>query len=212
MIRIRIESARPLVPQLSAAVEAIRRGEVVAFPTDTLYGLAVDPRSDAALDALFALKARSAGSHGGAHRRQRRAGRARWPSSSATARRLADRFWPGPLTLVVPARGPRGAVGAIGVWPGRDSRARPSRRAGAGRGVRPCDHGDQRQRQWPGRRRPCPTRSQRALPGLAVLVDAGPSPGGPASTLVDASTREIRLLREGALPWSRVLEFLSTPS
>ncbi len=70
MIRITIDLARPLVPQLTAAVEAIGRGEVVAFPTDTLYGLAVDPRSDAALDALFALKGRSADRSGRADCRQ----------------------------------------------------------------------------------------------------------------------------------------------
>src|SRR5688572_12563655 len=104
MIRIRIELARPLVPQLSAAVAAIGRGEVVAFPTDTLYGLAVDPRSDAALDALYALKGRSA------DRRVAliaaslvQAGEV--AEIAGVARRLAERFWPGPLTLVVPARG-----------------------------------------------------------------------------------------------------------
>ena len=50
------------------------------------------------------------------------------------------------------------------------------------------------------------------LRGIAVLVDAGRSPGGAPSTVVDASGSQIRLLREGALPWNRVLEFLRTPS
>ncbi len=149
MIRITIDLARPLVPQLTAAVEAIRRGEVVAFPTDTLYGLAVDPRSDAALDALFALKARSADRTValiGASVAQA----TEVAELTGAARRLADRFWPGPLTLVVPARGPVAPLARSASGTGRDTRARPSRRAGAGRGVRTCDHGDQRQREWSG--------------------------------------------------------------
>lgn len=210
MIRIRIELARPLVPQLSAAVAAIRRGQVVAFPTDTLYGLAVDPRSDAALDALYALKGRDA---------DRRVALVAASLGQAgevgdvdgVSRRLADRFWPGPLTLVVPAK------------PGLAARARSADGLVA---IRVPDHPVARaladacghavtatSANLTGHAAMAsPDTVAEALPDLAVLVDAGPSPGGPPSTLIDATTVDIRLLREGALPWSRVLEFLGTPS
>ena len=210
MIRIRIELARPLVPQLTAAVEAIRRGEVVAFPTDTLYGLAVDPRSEAALEALFALKGRSADrvvALVGASLAQA----SEIAEIAGTARRLDDRFWPGPLTLVAPARvGVASlactAAGLVGIR----VPAHPVARALA----EACGHAlTATSANASGRpATSLPDDVAHALPGVSVLVDAGPSPGGLPSTLVDAATSEIRLIREGALPWSRVLEFLNVPS
>jgi L-threonylcarbamoyladenylate synthase len=210
MIRIAIDPALPLVPQLTVAVEAIRRGEVVAFPTDTLYGLAVDPRSDAALDLLFALKARSADRTValiGASVAQAM----EVAELTGAARRLVDRFWPGPLTLVVPARGPvaplaRSASGLVGIRVPDHPVAQALAEA-CGHAITATSANASGQASTA-----LPDQVAAALPGVAVLVDGGPSPGGPASTMVDASTREIRLLREGALPWSRVLEFLSTPS
>lgn len=210
MIRITIEPARPLVPQLTAAVEAIRRGGVVAFPTDTLYGLAVDPRSETALEALFALKGRNADrvvALIGASLAQA----AEVAEITGTARRLADRFWPGPLTLVVAARSPlaalaRSADGLVGIR----VPAHPVARALA----EACGHVLTATSANPSGApaTSSPDEIALALPDVSVLVDAGPSPGGPPSTLIRAVTSEIRLVREGALPWSRVLEFLSTPS
>jgi L-threonylcarbamoyladenylate synthase len=210
MIRITIEPARPLVPQLTVAVEAIRRGEVVAFPTDTLYGLAVDPRSETALEALFALKGRSA------DRTVALIGASLAQTSevaelSGEARRLADRFWPGPLTLVVRARGPvasaaRSTSGLVGIRVPDHPVARALAEA--------CGHPITATSANASGCAPTasPDEVAFALPDVAVLVDAGPSPGGPASTMVDAATAGVQLLREGALPWSRVLEFLGTSS
>ena len=210
MTRIIIEPERPLVPQLTSAVEAIRRGEVVAFPTDTLYGLAVDPRSDAALEALFALKGRSA------DRTVALIGASIAQTSEVAeltgdARRLADRFWPGPLTLVVRARGSvaslaRSTSGLVGIRVPDHPVARALAEA--------CGHPiTATSANASGRASTSsPDEVALALPDVAVLVDAGPSPGGSASTMVDAATDGIQLLREGALPWSRVLEFLGTPS
>ena len=210
MIRIAIELALPLMPQLTIAVEAIRRGEVVAFPTDTLYGLAVDPRSDAALDALFALKGRSADrvvALVGASLAQAD----EIATIAGTARRLAEQFWPGPLTLVVPARGPvasmaRTAVGLVGIRVPAHPVARALAEA-CGHALTATSANASGQPSTSS-----PEQVAHALPNLSVLVDAGPSPGGPPSTLIEAATGEVRLLREGALPWSRVLEFLDAPS
>lgn len=206
MTRVRLETGKALPPQLAAAVEAIRRFEVVACPTDTLYGLAADPRSDQAMAALAALKGRDADR-----------AVALMASSieqadavvdlSRSARRLAGMFWPGPLTIVAPAR------------------ARLSSRvAGAGGlvGIRVPDH------EVPRALAECcghaitatsanvsgqpptadPDVVARTLPGLALLVDAGPAPGGPPSTLVEVVGDGVRLLREGAVSWDRVLESL----
>jgi L-threonylcarbamoyladenylate synthase len=210
MIRITVDAAQPLGAQLWPAVKAIRRGGVVAFPTDTLYGLAVDPRSDEALDALFALKGRSA---------DRRVALIAASLTQAgdvaeiagVARRLAERFWPGPLTLVVPARGGLAsrsvsADGLVGIRVPDHEVARALADA--------CGHAlTATSANVTGSAGLfLPDQVAHALPDAAVLLDAGPSPGGPPSTLIEATALDVRLLREGALPWSRVLEFMSTPS
>jgi len=88
-------------PQIEAAAAALRRGELVAFPTETVYGLGADARSPAAVARIFAVKGRPATHPLIVHVHDMEAARplARgWPE---TALRLAARFWPGPLTLVL---------------------------------------------------------------------------------------------------------------
>ena len=90
-----------LQDQIQTAVDLLRRGGVVAIPTDTLYGLAADPLDEGAVRRIFRLKGRPAGNPiplllsdpEDLHRWA-----VRIPES---ARRLADRLWPGPLTLVL---------------------------------------------------------------------------------------------------------------
>src|SRR6185436_309539 len=86
---------------VTAAVEVLRQGGVVAFPTDTLYGLAVDPRSDAAVAKLFALKGRGVTAAvpliGASVEQVILAG-----TLGPRERRIADAFWPGPLSIVIP--------------------------------------------------------------------------------------------------------------
>ena len=84
-------------------IASLRAGGVVIFPTDTLYGLGVDPCSETGLTRLFAAKGRDRGkpiplllSEGGQVDRWAR----HVPPAAA---RLMDRFWPGALTLVLPA-------------------------------------------------------------------------------------------------------------
>src|SRR5689334_22346782 len=88
---------------IAEAVAALTAGEIVCFPTESTYGLAVDAASPAALARLVALKGRDphapisliAGDRAAARRLARD-----WPEA---AERLVSRYWPGPLTLVVPA-------------------------------------------------------------------------------------------------------------
>ena len=210
MRRIVIDDAAPLAAQLGPAVDAIRRGRVVAFPTDTLYGLAADPRDERAVEALFTVKRRPL-ERTVALVADSLAQAEALATLGEQARRLARHFWPGPLTLVVPAaaglagrvqstehlvgiRVPDHSVArALAELCGHALTATSANRSGEPATADPDEVADQ-------------------LPEIAVLVDAGRSPGGPPSTVVDASTAELRLVREGALPWSRVLEFLRTPS
>src|SRR5262245_1458353 len=89
-------------PALTGEVErALRGGGVIAIPTETVYGLAVRADDPAALERLVELKGRAPELaftwHVGEH-----AALERFPQPSALARRLAERYWPGPLTLVLP--------------------------------------------------------------------------------------------------------------
>jgi L-threonylcarbamoyladenylate synthase len=90
-------------PGLDRAAALLRRGDLVAFATETVYGLGADARSDRAVAAIFAAKGRPHFNPLICH----------YPAPDAAfahveapeiARRLAARFWPGPLTLVLPRR------------------------------------------------------------------------------------------------------------
>jgi L-threonylcarbamoyladenylate synthase len=92
------------VIDLDAAITALRAGEVVVVPTDTVYGIAVDPSRPGATDRLFALKDRPTDVPLpilAADADQALSLAAEVPP---VARRFADAFWPGGLTIVLPRR------------------------------------------------------------------------------------------------------------
>jgi L-threonylcarbamoyladenylate synthase len=204
--RISIDSAVALEPQLAEAVTAIRRGGVVAFPTDTLYGLAADPRQPDALRRLMDLKGRAAEKTvaliAGSLEQAREVA-----MLDENALRLAALYWPGPLTLVVPAqphvaepvRSPSGHVGvrvpahavarALALAAGTPLTATSANSSGSPATADPDE-------------------VARLLPNLEVLVDAGILAGGPPSTLVQLDHGVARVLREGAIATARVLESL----
>src|SRR5882724_11923794 len=91
------------VTSFADAAEAIRRGGVVAIPTDTLYGLAVDPFNTAAVARVFEVKGRDADRALPLIAADVAQVEAHLGRLGPEAARLAARFWPGPLTLLVPA-------------------------------------------------------------------------------------------------------------
>ena len=88
---------------LVKAVALLRAGQTVAFPTETVYGLGADARSDAAVAGIFEAKDRPRFNPLIVHLADIGAAE-KLVVISETARRLADAFWPGPLTLVLPLR------------------------------------------------------------------------------------------------------------
>jgi L-threonylcarbamoyladenylate synthase len=202
----RVDSVRPDPAAIRAAAEVIRRGLVVAYPTDTLYGLAVDPRNADAVKRLYALKGRAetaALTLIAADMTQARSAAA----ITGLAERLASRWWPGPLTLVLHAH----AVLARDVLAG-----------GTTVGIRVPDHAVAialaRQTGFAitatsANRSGMPAATTAAaiadaLPDVDAIVDAGPVRGGAPSTLVDVTVEPPALLREGVVAWSKVLESL----
>jgi L-threonylcarbamoyladenylate synthase len=190
------------------AASVLEAGEVIALPTETFYGLAVDPFAPAAVRRLNVLKRKPEDSPAlllvSSPEQVDQVARD-LPESFHT---LAAAFWPGPLTLVVSAadRLPRevsGGRGTVGVRvPGLGL---PRRLAGVlGRpitGVSANLHGEA----------PCRTPAEvaRALPeGIAMILDGGPAPGGAASTVLDLSGDRARIVRAGAVPITALAPFV----
>jgi L-threonylcarbamoyladenylate synthase len=205
--RVRVDTTKEVAPQLRIAVEAIRAGRVVAFPTDTLYGLAANPYDPEAVAAVFSLKGR-----GGDQPLPLIAADVDQVTAIATvhpvAMRLARAFWPGPLTLLLPSVGTLGAGvgnpdGLVGIRvPDSEIGRALARTVGHALTATSANRsGD------PPTADPDVVAS--SLPDVPVLVDGGECRGGVPSTIVDVSAAP-RLVREGAIPWGRVLEFLST--
>jgi L-threonylcarbamoyladenylate synthase len=192
---------------VTAAAEWLRGGGIVAFPTDTFYGLAVDPASAVAVRRLFDLKGRDA--------------RAALPLVAASTRqvetlcgrmgstdaRLAARFWPGPLSLVFDAP----ASLAPEVHAGRRSIAIRVPGHAVARSL--CEaFGAPVTATSANRTGEPPARQAGDLGRLAddphLLIVDGAAPGGAPSTIVDARGSWPVLVRDGAIAWERVLESL----
>src|SRR5438477_10988670 len=101
---LRVDAERPDPAAVRRAAAVIRAGGLVAFPTDTVYGLGANALDAAGVGRIFAAKGRPATNPLIVHVADAAAVRdvaADWPEVAA---RLAERFWPGPLTLVLPKR------------------------------------------------------------------------------------------------------------
>jgi L-threonylcarbamoyladenylate synthase len=194
---------------LADIVAMLDGGGVVAYPTDTLYGLAVHPWRLAAVRRLFAIKGRDAAQAIPLVAADLAQVEATLGPLPVTAARLAQAFWPGPLTLVVPAPSSLppellggGRTVAVRV-PAQPLACDIARRLGA-----PVTATSANESGGPATNDPrvvLRTLGDR----IDGLVDAGPSPGGLPSTVVEAIDAMPRLLRAGAVPWERVVQFLA---
>lgn len=206
MRRVEVDAIDPDPAAIALAVEALRAGRVVAYPTDTLYGLAVDPRDDGAVERLFALKGRDARVAvplvASSLQQAMQAG-----ELGPREQRVAQAYWPGPLSIVVPAR---------------DSLARSA--LGGGRTVALRVPAHAVARQLAAQLGFCVTATSAnatgqppaatadavaiALPGVDLLLDGGDAPGGAPSTIIAFDRDRPVLLRAGAIPWDRVIKSL----
>jgi L-threonylcarbamoyladenylate synthase len=199
----------PLAPDrtiVEAAAAMLRGGGIVAYPTDTLYGLAVDPRSDAAVARLFDVKGRDSASAipliaADVAMAERTAANGFGPLEH----RLAAAFWPGPLTIVVAATPKMSAAlapaGTLGVRVPAHAVAR-----GLSAAFGDCITATSANLSG----RPACASAEEVAAALHhridLLLDAGPAPGGAPSTIVELVHGRPVLRRPGAVPWDRVLE------
>ena len=192
-----VDAANPDPAVIARAAAVLREGGLVAFPTETVYGLGADALNAEAVRKIFKAKGRPQHNPLIVHAPDAAFARTLtsiWPEDAA---RLAECFWPGPLTLVLP----RAAHIPTEVTAG-----------GATVAVRVPAH-PVALALLKGCRLPLaapsanlsgqlsPTQAGHVLAGLRgkidLLLDAGPTSGGLESTVVDLTTRPVRLLRPG---------------
>jgi L-threonylcarbamoyladenylate synthase len=195
----RIDPGRPAPEVLARAAEVLRAGHLVAYPTETFYGLACDPRHADAIEAVYAAKGRP--------------DRLALPLLAADAaslvsftappgegaRRLMEAFWPGPLTLVLEASAdvpPRllGGGHTVGVRVSPHPVA-----AGLARAFGSPIVATSANRSG----EPPPGTAREVEEGLGenvhLILDGGPTRGGSASTVLDLTREPPHLVRSGAV-------------
>jgi L-threonylcarbamoyladenylate synthase len=184
---------------LDAAATILRAGGLVGFPTETVYGLGAHALDARAVKGIFAAKGRPADDPVIVH--LAKAGELQNVAlANEMAWRLADVFWPGPLTLVLPKRPevpPQVTAGldSVGVRVPSHPVAHALLRAAGLPLAAPSANlfG-----------RPSPTTARHVLDDLDgridAVVDGGPTPVGVESTIVDLTSSPPRLLRPGGLP------------
>jgi len=200
--QVNAAEAVPEHPAIREAAECIRRGEPVAFPTETVYGLGGDAGDTAAVERVFAAKGRPADNPLIVHiaDRAQLAGLTAAPPDE-TARALMAAFWPGPLTLVLPVRpgavSPRVTAGlaTVGVrMPAHPVALALIAAAGCPLAAPSANRSG----------RPSPTRAAHVLDDLAGLI-AGVVDGGATGVGVESTVAEclpggrIHILRPGGV-------------
>jgi L-threonylcarbamoyladenylate synthase len=207
-IVLSVSATEPEAGVIAQAAAVLRGGGLVAFPTETVYGLGANALDAAAVGRIFVAKGRPANNPLIVHVAEAAAALqvvAAWPE---TAEQLAARFWPGPLTLVLPKRdavpntvtagGPTVAV-RVPAHPVAQALIRAA-------GVPIAAPSANRSTQL------SPTGAEHVLGGLDgridIVLDGGPTVGGLESTVVDMTSAPPRLLRPGLVTPGEIEEVI----
>jgi len=182
---------------ISIAFEIIKSGGTIAFPTDTVYGLAVDPYNLQAINRIYAIKERSMEKAIPILIGDFQQLGSLVSEINESAKILAQKFWPGPLTLILP-KAPilpdaLSLYPTIGIrMPNHKFALKLLKVTGPLATTSANISGDAN-----------PRTGQDVLDQLGgridLLLDGGKTPGALPSTVVDISSKSIRLLREGPI-------------
>ena len=205
------ETLSPDAQGVARAAELLAQGGLVAFPTETVYGLGADARNDAAVARIFEAKGRPRFNPLIVHLPDLDAARA-IADFPPEAERLASTFWPGPLTLVVPLRAGAGisplasaGLETVAIRVPEHPLARDLLRAFGGPVVAPSANPAGKI---------SPTEAGHVLEGLggkiAAVLDGGRCPVGVESTIVGFDGAPT-LLRPGGLPAEAIEACLGAP-
>jgi L-threonylcarbamoyladenylate synthase len=191
---------------LNRAVAVLQNGGVVAFPTETCYGLAVDPFNPLALNHLFVLKQRNIGKPILTLVDDRESLSSLVQEIPNLYEPLMKTFWPGPLTLIFPAKVNLPALltagtATVGVRQSSHPFARQLLRA-FGRPLTATSA------NISGRAAAVNAHGVKAQFGskLDMVFDGGRTPGALGSTIVGLAGDELRLIRAGHIPFADILQ------
>ena len=189
---------------IANALEVLLSGGLVAFPTDTVYGVGALVFDEKTVEAIYAAKERPVEKAipvliGDAVDLNQVADEIPMPAA-----RLIARFWPGPLTVLVPKKSSLptvvSATSTVGVRVPDHELARSLLRLAGPMAVTSANISSQ----------PSPTTAEEVLTQLgsriAMILDGGRTPGGVPSTLVDCTGDEIQILREGPISKETLLK------
>jgi L-threonylcarbamoyladenylate synthase len=207
---LKINPEKPEADRIDDAVAILKNGGVIGFPTETFYGLGADARNEAAIEKIFGIKGRDFKNPilvviGDVTHLDAFAA-----DVPEEARRLMDRFWPGPLTIVfraAPSVSPKLTAGSgkIGIRLSSHPIAMEiSKKLGGPvtatsanlSGAPECSSAREVTSQLEGK--------------LDGIVDGGHTPGGKGSTIVDATACPPKILREGMIPSPLIQDTLAT--
>jgi L-threonylcarbamoyladenylate synthase len=207
---LRVDPAWPERDTMSLVEQTLAQGEIVAYPTDTFYGLGANPANADAVEQIMRAKGRRPGEPLPLIASDRLRLEAVVGPLSGVASRLADAFWPGPLTLVLPLG--RGALLAPAVTAGGQTVAVRVPGHLVARAVAEVAGGLVTSTSANKRGEPPASTADAVVRALgrsvALVLDGGPTAGEWASTIVDVSGSRPRLIRRGAVSFDRVLESL----
>lgn len=206
---LKIDPGKPDAEKLAEAVRVLCEGGVVAFPTETFYGLGADARNETAVEQIFRIKGRNFRNPISVIVADDREVIPLVEEIPAAAQILMKTFWPGPLTLVFRASSsvlPRltADTGKIGIRVSSHPLARlltgglggPLTATSANLSGGPeCSSAD------------AVIRALGEFPGS--VIDGGETPGGAGSTILDVTVFPPRILREGAISGDFILNALT---
>jgi L-threonylcarbamoyladenylate synthase len=189
---------------INAAGQTLRRGGVIVYPTETFYGLGGNPMDEAVVQRIFEIKGREMGKPIPLIASDKEAvysAVAQWPP---LADRLAQAFWPGPLTLILPAHpqlslllSAHSGTIAIRISSNHVATALASELGGLITATS-ANFAGEIPRSNPS------LLDQAFLLQTDGLLDAGTLPGGLPSTIVDLTADSPRLVRAGRISWGQI--------
>ncbi|MEK6581884.1 MAG: L-threonylcarbamoyladenylate synthase [Nitrospirota bacterium] len=193
---------------LEKAVEILKKGGIIAFPTETFYGLGVKSDMEDSLIRLYELKKRPVKKPMPLIIGSRKLLSSLVASTSNAAAALMDKFWPGPLTIILDAKKRVSRYLTVGTGmvavriPGESFALQLAKEAGFPitgtsaniSGMPPAEDAEAVIKYFGDR--------------IDLIIDGGKTPGNLPSTIVDATEGDIKILRKGAVSYSDIKDLL----
>lgn len=199
---------KAMITDIERAVQMLRQGKLVAFPTETVYGLGADASNRQAIKHLYEVKGRPCDHPSIVHLASIDQ-LSDWTSSvPPLAQKLAEHFWPGPMTLILPKADSvlpevTGGQAYVGIRLPSHAIAQQLIKAFGGGIVAPSANRFGKI---------SPTTAQHVIEDFGsqveLVLDGGPCRVGVESTIVDFSSGQVRVLRPGMLSRQMIADFL----